>query len=139
MRNRDKYQLTNDAIEAWDKYHDGGGDMPFDKWLKCEFEDPSAPTLQEAAEGLINVWEVHGSRHPYILKKMLDLSDAVEREKKKPVRNFDRYKTAKEAYKGFLGVCESGNCPNCRFRHCETACACAIEYLYSEAKKEVSK
>ena len=139
MRNRDKYQLTNDAIEAWDKYHDCGGDMPFDKWLECEFEDPRESTLLKAAEGLINVWEVHGPRHAAIIKKLLDLADAVAREKNKPVRNFDRYKTAKEAYKGFLGVCESGNCPNCRFRHCETACACAIEYLYSEAKKEVSK
>lgn len=30
MKNIEKYQRTNDAIEEWDKYHDGGGDMPFD-------------------------------------------------------------------------------------------------------------
>ena len=138
MRNRDKYQLTNDAIEAWDRYHDGGGDMPFDKWLKCEFEDPSEPTLQEAAEGLINVWEVHGSRHPYILKKMLDLSDAVEREKKKTVRNFDRYKTAHEAFAELNKFCDKTTCFKCRFRKHE-GMGCMFAWLYSEAKKEVSK
>lgn len=117
MMNRDKYQLTNDAIEAWDKYHDGGGDMPFDKWLKCEFEDPSAPTLQEAAEGLINVWEVHGSRHPYILKKMLDLSDAVEREKKKPVRNCD-VGSAEDQLERHEEWCERHRCTSTLCRQC---------------------
>lgn len=137
MRNRDKYQLTNDAIEAWDKYHDGGGDMPFDKWLKCEFEDPSAPTLQEAAEALVKEFYRYNIDRYSFERCMERLSEAVKSEKAKPVRNCDRYKTAEEAYYAIYKMCYAHNCKDCRFK--EGGIPCRFLWLYEEAEKDEAK
>ena len=47
MKNIEKYTNTKDALEAYNqpKYKN----VPFDKWLDGEYEEPRVPTLLEAA------------------------------------------------------------------------------------------
>ena len=139
MRNRDKYQLTNDAIEAWDKYHDGGGDMPFDVWLECEYEEPREKTLLEAAEAVTDEW--YDMRQNIncndIGKLIVDLEKAIAREKAKPVRNCDKYMTAKDASIAFAKMCEGTECEKCCYNNStRRAYGCRFAWIYSEVGKE---
>ena len=88
MKNIEKYAGTKDAIEAWNKYHDGGGNMPFSEWAEMEVE---LPTLLDAAEALTKAWFSDGIEGtPYVIaEKISVLDDVIEREKHKPVRNCD--------------------------------------------------
>lgn len=143
MKNLEKFPRTNDALAAWRQSVEGGVSLSFDEWAQREYEAPRGQTLLEAAEAVIKEW-----RPGYGCDIDLDslercmgrLSESVKCEKSRPVRNCDKYRTEKEAYEGFRGVCDvSRNCSNCRFRDCYSMSECAIAYLYGEAKKESAK
>lgn len=99
MKNIEKYPNTKDALETYNSLDFKR--VPFDMWLECEFEKPRFPTLLEAAEAVTTAWYADG--HDGVLesvrKHVTDLADAIAREKRKPVRNCDRYATAAEAGK----------------------------------------
>lgn len=140
MRNIERYPGTKEAIKAWDAYHDGGGDMPFAAWAEQEYTEPSIPTLLEAAEAVANEWWTMDTEPNVRHGKIADLEDAIAREKAKPVRNFDKYKTSKKACDGFSEMCKGVEaCVNCRFGSSTSIAGCAIAWLYSEAEKEAPK
>lgn len=85
MRNIERYPGTKDAIEAWDAYHDGGGDMPFAVWSEQEYVDTSVPTLLDAAEAVADEWWTMDTEPNVRHGKIADLEDAIAREKAKPV------------------------------------------------------
>ena len=134
MKNIEKYKETKDALEAWRQSVEGGVYLSFDEWAQREYEAPREQTLLEAAEAVADEWytaDVSGGN-------IVNLKNAIAREKSKPVRNFDKYKTTKEAYGGFREMCNGReNCNGCRFFDCDSASECAIAYLYAEAEKEV--
>ena len=135
MKNIEKYAGTKDALEAWNKYHDGGGDSPFSEWAEMEVE---LPTILEAAEAMTKAWFSDGieGTADVIAEKICVLDDVIKREKSKPVRNKDKYMTANEAIKGFREMCNGiTHCTDCRFRHVN----CGIAWLYEKAVKEEAK
>ena len=139
MKNIEKYTSTNDALEAYNAL--GPGNMPFDKWLGCEYEEPRQLTLLEAAKAVIDEWYYIQDNVTLndLGDKMVDLKKAIEREKKKPVRNCDKYKTAEEAYRAFSNLCQKEDgCLHCRFKNTKFG-ECSIAWIYEEADKEVSK
>ena len=94
MKNIEKYPNTNDALEAYNRLSDKR--VTFYTWLECEFEEPRVPTLLEAAKELKSLWDKSISSCQSVkLETWNDaidrLSDAVEREKCKPVRNCDAF------------------------------------------------
>ena len=94
MKNIEKYPNTNDALEAYNSL--AFRTVSFDTWLECEFEEPRVPTLLEAAEELKGLWDKSISSCQSVkLETWNDaidrLSDAIEREKCKPVRNCDAF------------------------------------------------
>ena len=141
MKNIEKYPSTKDALEAYNAL--GPGNMPFDKWLGCEYEEPRQLTLLEAAKELKGLRDKAISSCQTIkLETWNDaidrLSDAAEREGRKPVRNFDKYKTAEEADEAFAAWCYGvDKCEHCRFY--KKNGRCSIVYLYAEAKKGDAK
>ena len=135
MKNIEKYAGTKDALEAWNKYHDGGGNMPFSEWAEMEVE---LPTLLDAAEAMIKAWFSDGieGTADVIAEKICVLDDVIKREKSKPVRNKDKYMTANEATKGFREMCNGIKyCVDCRFRNVN----CGIAWLYEKAVKVEAK
>ncbi len=144
MKNIEKYPETDAALKAWDKYHDGGGDMPFATWAKQEYAEPRILTLLEAAEAVADEWWITNPNVSH--GKIADLENAIASEKSRPVRNFDRYKTAEEAYAGFKKFCNGiDDCENCRFKDCDntygspTSHGCMLAWFYEEAEKEDEK
>lgn len=135
MKNIEKYKETRDALEAWDAYHDGGGDMPFAAWAEHEYVEPREPTLLEKAKMFVDCVEMPSD--PQEQKHWDGLCAAIKREKAKTVRNCDKYKTAEEALAGFRKFCYKVECSECRFRDCVPTCPLA--WLYSEAMKEEAK
>lgn len=132
MKNIEKFPRTNDALEAWRQSVEGGVYLSFDEWAQREYEATRAPTLLEAAEAVKTTWHSqwqYGSLS-IVAKAISNLSDAIDREKEKPVRNCDRFATAKEAYK----VLEKSWCSHCRFADC--GIPCVLAWIYSEAEKE---
>lgn len=69
--------------------------------IKAEYAAPCEPTLLEAAEAALKAWRPKGCdiNSESVRRCMGCLSAAVEREKKKPVLNCDRYAAEKEAAK----------------------------------------
>lgn len=90
MKNIEKYTNTKDALEAYNSI--ANESIPFDEWLKSEYEDPSDRTLLEAAAEMVYAWT--SEFKPYyparVSNAIIRLSDAIDREKRKPVRNCDR-------------------------------------------------
>ena len=135
MKNIEKYKETQDALDAWEKYLHGGGEMTFDAWAKHEAD---LPTLLEAAEAVRDTWCAnmqHGSLSR-VATAISKLSDAVTIEKTKPVRNFNRFETAEDADAGFVAMCKGiDRCGHCRLH--KNPARCSIAWLYAEAGKEV--
>lgn len=140
VKNIEKYPETAAALDAYNSL--GLTKVPFNEWLECEYELMHPFTTLEAAQSVIDEWYATGpdvNDHSFGLK-IIALENAIDREKSKPVRNFDKYRTEKEACEGFREMCGySGihSCDSCRFRDCDGISGCAIAYLYAEAKKEV--
>lgn len=124
MKNIEKYPSTKDALEAYNGL--SIKEEPFDEWLECEYkelhqlttmEEPD-PTLLEAAEGVMHEWYVmtpYGSRTG-LVAALSRLSSAIEREKRKPIRNGD-VGTAEEQYARIWEFCrrhkDGLKCVNC--------------------------
>ena len=136
MKNIEKYPNTKDAMEAYNKLNSR---ELFETWLELEFEEPREPSLLEAAEAVIDEWY-----YPYknvtsndLGDKIVELKKAIEREKRKPVRNCDKYKTAEEACDDFTKMCKGNICNICHLHYCGTNCQFA--WLYEDAGKEETK
>lgn len=138
MKNIEKYANTKDALEAYNTL--GLKNVPFDEWIESEYEDPCVQTLLEAAAEMVYAWksEFEPGYTARVSKAIGRLSDAIEREKCKPVRNFNKYKTAEEAASAFKLMCDGVKCDNCRFRDCG-AIRCKFAWLYANAGKEEAR
>ena len=132
MNNIEKYTNTKDALNAYNSII--SRKVPFDVWLKCEYEEPPKPTLLEAAEAIVKI--VPSTPTSVTRNLFRELRLAVEREKAKPVRNYGKYKTAKDAFAGFNKMCEEKKCSMCQFSAERNECInCSFNWLYSEADK----
>ena len=91
MKNIEKYTNTKDALAAYNAL--GLKKVPFDIWLECEFEEPRVQTLLEAADEMVYAWksEFKPGYPARVSKAIGRLSDAIAREKSKPVRNCDAF------------------------------------------------
>lgn len=139
MNNIEKYTNTKAALDAYNSLDFKR--VPFDVWLECEYEEPRAPTLLEAAEAVKNTWYSHGPDGSLsrLETTISHLANAIEREKAKPVRNCDKYKTAEEANSAFLIMCNGKDCMSCQFRRGRSMSSCRFVWLYTEAEKEETK
>ena len=143
MKNIEKYPNTKDALKAYNSLE--SENMPFDKWIECEFEEPREPTLLEAAEAVVleaskvvtTVWFANNSLAE-VLRKICDLSAVIEIEKLKAVRNCDKYKTAEDALKAFKLMCDDMECERCPYLH-QGEFKCRIVWLYAKAEKEETR
>lgn len=139
MKNIEKYKETKDALEAWRQSVEVGVYLSFDEWAQREYEATRAPTLLEAAEAVTNTWN---AKMPYgslsrVATTIGHLADAIASEKRKPVRNLDRFATADEAaeaYECFRKFCSKVSCSECRFFG--RGIPCVLAWLYEEAEKE---
>ena len=139
MKNIEKYTNTKDALEAYNSLK--LDNVPFDEWLKREYEEPCVQTLLEAAEAVTRTWYAkppEGSLSR-VGQSIVMLASTIERENRKPVRNFNKYKTADEAYRAFRRFCGNNKCSNCRFSNRTKPTDCLIEWLYAEEVKDESK
>lgn len=134
MKNIEKYKETKDALEAWRQSVEGGVYLSFDEWAQRESEVPHPPTLLESAKMFVDCVEMPSD--PQEQKHWDGLCAAVEREKSKPVRNFDKYKTAREAWSAFIKMCNATKCEKCQFYNPDS---CRFNWLYAEAGKEEAK
>ena len=89
MKNIEKYTNTNDALAAYNALD--LKKVPFNVWLECEFEEPRVPTLLEAAQEVVKTWyaKIPEGSLARVGQSIVRLSSAIEREKRKPVRNFN--------------------------------------------------
>ena len=134
MKNIEKYTNTKAALEEYNKLD--FKKVPFDVWLELEYEEPSMQTLMEAAVSLTDSW-LNGGTIADANKKILALADVIKREKAKPVRNCDKYKTVKEASIAFVKMCEGTECEKCCYNNStRRAYGCRLAWIYSEAGKE---
>lgn len=138
MKNIEKYTNTKDALEAYDSL--ASKTVSFYTWLECEFEEPRVPTLLEAAEAVLSTWRANGHEGSLaaVALKIGALAQAVEDEKRKPIRNFNKYKTPEEAYDAFMKFCEKTDCPDCVAAKIEIK-DCPLAWVYAEAEKEEAK
>ena len=132
MKNIEKYHESKDALNAYNSII--SPKVPFDMWLECEYEEPPKQTLLEAAESIVKI--VSSTPTSVTRNLFRELRLAVEREKAKPVRNCDKYKTAKDAFAGFNEMCDEKTCYRCPFSAERNECmSCRFNWLYSEADK----
>ena len=89
MKNIEKYTNTKDALEAYNSL--GLKNVPFDKWLESEYEEPRVPTLLDVAKEVVKAWyaKIPEGSIARVGQSIVRLSSAIEREKSKPVRNCD--------------------------------------------------
>ena len=138
MKNIEKYTNTKDAIEAYNRLSDKR--VTFYTWLECEFEEPRVPTLMEAAQEVVKAWyaKIPEGSIARVGQSIVRLSSAIKREKSKPVRNFDKYKTAEEAYDAFIKFCKKTDCYDCSARKIKIH-DCPLAWIYEEAAKEEAR
>lgn len=136
MKNIEKYPNTKDALDAYNSLNIKN--LPFDEWLKREYEEPRVQTLLEAAKAVVKAWyaKLPEGSIARVGQSIVRLSSAIDREKCKPVRNFDKYKTAEDAHAGFIEFCRKYTCGKCCFRNQLRPGGCAISWLYGYASKE---
>ena len=136
MKNIEKYNESKAALNAYNSII--SKKVPFDMWLELEYEEPREQTLLEAAEAVIDEW--YYTQQNVTLndlgEKIVDLKKAIKREKANPVRNCDKYRTAKEAFIAFEKMCQSKYCNVCPFSAERNECMnCRLNWLYAEADK----
>ena len=122
MKNIEKYSNTKDALEAYNSL--ANESIPFDEWLKSEYEEPSDPTLLEAAQAVVQevaqevvlsaapavVYDTWYSDLPKgnsmkIIVAIRHLAVAIAREKCKSIRNCDRFDTFEKAHTAWFEEC----------------------------------
>ena len=135
MKNIEKYTNTKDALEAYNKLNPR---ELFETWLELEFEEPSEQTLLEAANAVVKAWyaKLPEGSIARVGQSIVRLSSAIDREKRKPVRKCDKYRTAEEAQVAFAEFCGKNECRICRFGDSTRTAGCVLEWLYEEAGKE---
>ena len=134
MKNIEKYTNTKDALEA---YNNSVKNVPFDEWLELEYKEPHERTLLEAAKLVANEYYICGTPTE---KSLRILGESVDRELKKPVLNFNKYKTAKDALTGFNEMFSEKHCDRCQFSAERNECfVCKLNWLYAETEKEEAK
>ena len=135
MKNIEKYTNTKDALEAYNKLN---ARELFETWLELEFEDPNEQTLLEAAKAVVKAWyaKIPEGSIARVGQSIVRLSSAIDREKLKPVRKCDKYRTAEEAHQAFKELCCKYQCRDCRFGDSTRTAGCVLEWLYEEAGKE---
>lgn len=137
MKNIEKYPNTRDALEAYDAYCDEKiSGVPLEVWLKQDYVAPREPTLLDEAEEFVKNVEGHhvGARlGSEAYANFVELANAVYRERQKPVRNCDRFATAKEAQEAFNKFCSSINCEKCKHDQKPGGSFCWFSWLYAEA------
>lgn len=133
MKNIKKYPNTKVALEAYNQLK--SKNVPFDKWLELEFEEPREPTLLDVAEELKNVLKQKDISLSDVAVAFSRLTAAIEREKRKPVRNCDKYKTPQEALKAFNLICDNMECYRCPYDK-GSDFSCKFAWLYATAEKE---
>ena len=134
MKNIEKYNETKCALDAYNQSK--SKNIPFEVWLELEYTEPRMQTLLEAAETVTTIWKSkppEGSLTNF-LNAIVNLEEVIEREKKKPVRNFDMYNTADEAYEGSEKFCYKSKCLECRYK--DSYPTCRFAWLYDKAEKE---
>ena len=136
MKNYEKYTNTKDALEAYNQPKFKG--VPFDEWLECEFEEPNEQTLLEAAKAVVKAWyaKLPEGSIARVGQSIVRLSSAIDREKRKPVRKCDKYRTAEEAQVAFAEFCGKNKCGSCRCGDRKEPAGCVLVWLYEEAGKE---
>ena len=89
MKNIEKYTNTKDALEAYNSLDSKM--VSFDAWLECEIEEPRVPTLIKAAQEVVKTWyaKIPEGSLARVGQSIVRLSTAIEREMRKPVRNFN--------------------------------------------------
>ena len=139
MKNIEKYTNTRDALEAYNS--PCLKNVPFDIWLQYEYEDHRVPTLLEAAKEVVKAWYAKLPEGSIVRvgQSIVRLSSAIEREKRKPVRNCDKYRTAEEASQALKEFCGKNECRICRCGDRKKNAGCVFEWLYEKADREVSK
>ena len=135
MKNYEKYTNTKDALEAYNKLNPR---ELFETWLELEFEEPSEQTLLEAAKAVTTLWfeKVPKGLLEEVARRVCALSSAIDREKRKPVRKCDKYRTAEEAQVAFAEFCGKNKCGSCRCGDRKEPAGCVLVWLYEEAGKE---
>ena len=136
MKNIEKYTNTKDALEAYNSL--GLNNVQFAEWLESEYEEPSAQTLLEAAKAVVKAWyaKMPEGSIARVGQLIVRLSSAIDREKRKPVRNCDKYRTAEEAHQALKEFCGKNECRICRCGDSTKTAGCVLEWLYEEAGKE---
>ena len=118
---------------------------------EVKMEKPgNAAAMREALENIANMGEeidcqlgssdetVYAFRHERSLA--YNISECARTALSAPPRNCDKYKTAEEAYRAFLNLCQKEDgCLHCRFRDCGTARECSIAWAYETAEEEDAK
>ena len=145
MKNIERYKNTGDALKAWEEYAErlyGTEEeyLDFDKWLVDEYAEPHVPTLLEAAKKAVDAYGLDPDCQ--LTDECMDrLSDAIAREKQKPLRNCDRYRTANEAFNAYVGYCSQTSCRKCQYKKSATdqSVWCSFSWLYAEAEKEAKR
>lgn len=139
MKNIEKYTNTKDALAAYNAL--GLNKIPFDTWLEREFEEPRVMTLLEAAKEVVKTWyaKLPEGSIARVGQSIVRLSTAIEREKRKPVRNCDKYRTAEEAHVALAEFCGKNECRSCRCGDRKKNAGCVFEWLYEKSEREVSK
>ena len=135
MKNYEKYTNTKDALEAYNKLN---ARELFETWLELEFEDPSAQTLLEAAKAVVKAWyaKLPEGSIARVGQSIVRRSSAIDREKRKPVRKCDKYRTAEEAQVAFAEFCGKNKCGSCRCGDRKEPAGCVLVWLYEDAGKE---
>ena len=135
MKNIEKYTNTKDALEAYNKLNSR---ELFETWLELEFEEPSVQSLLEAAKAVVKAWyaKLPEGSIARVGQSIVRLSSAIDREKRKPVRNCDKYRTAEEAHQALKEFCGKNECRICRCGDSTKTAGCVLEWLYEEAGKE---
>lgn len=140
MKNIEKYPNTRDAMEAfreWYKDHKHSV-LTMSEWLEKDYDHHPQTTLLESAESVIKEWRRSNVEFCSFERFIDRLSHAVECEKRRPIRNFDKYKTAEDAFYGFKEMCFPNGvneCKDCRFNNIKDFGICGFAYLYAEAEK----
>ena len=139
MKNVEKYTNTKDALEAYNSLD--SKTVSFDTWLVCEYEEPCVLDLLKAAKAVVKAWyaKMPEGSIARVGQSIVRLSSAIDREKRKPVRNCDKYRTAEEAHVALAEFCGKNECRICRFGDSTKTAGCVLEWLYEEAAKEETK
>lgn len=128
MKNIEKYHYTKEALDVYNSL--SLNNVPFNEWLQSEVEGMGEDTLLEASERVLKVYFPDHREHGVVDY----FRDAIEREKAKPFRNCDKYKTVGEAQKAYNKQCHENTCKFCPFN--TSYGSCSIAWLYAEAEKD---